>query len=206
MQTCSVTPVNNLLGYTTGIYHMDIPNSVVWFAIGIVFVTTIITKATRGRRTYEEASSMGTPHPPTVNCGSMIGLLCTLYRKGLRAMILDQYKKLGSVFTISFFGKNITILVGHEVADHFYQGMESEIGLNMLDFTVPMTGKEVGYARDVATRCEQARFQTDALKSSKLRSHVGPMHQEVEVSTNVEKHISNSSSYALPYKTTNEQI
>ncbi|PUZ45283.1 hypothetical protein GQ55_8G209700 [Panicum hallii var. hallii] len=157
---------------------MDITDSAVWFSIGIVLITTIITRVTRGRSRFEPACS--TPPPPVVSCGSFVGLLHTLYTKGLRVMILDQYTKLGSVFTISFFGKNVTLLVGPEVAEHFYQGLESEIGLNMLGFTVPMTGKDVGYALDAATRCQQSRFQTDALRPSKLRSHVGPMLQEVE--------------------------
>jgi sterol 14-demethylase len=98
-------------------------------------------------------------------------------------MIQDQYTQLGSVFTINFFGLKVTFLIGPEVLSHFYQGLESQISLgDVLKFTVPMFGKEVIYGVDIATRNEQTRFYVDALKPSNLRSHVGPMLQEVEVS------------------------
>jgi hypothetical protein len=63
-----------------------------------------------------------------------------------------------------------------------------------MEFTVPMIGKEVGYGVDAATRNEQNRFYNNALKPSKLRTHVGPMLNEVEVSSlrlmSVSSHIS----------------
>jgi sterol 14-demethylase len=98
-------------------------------------------------------------------------------------MLQEQYTKFGSVFTISFFGMKTTFLVGPEVSAHFYQGLESEISHgNILEFTVPMFGKDVAYGVDIATRTEQNRFYVDALKPAKLRCHVAPMLQEVEVS------------------------
>ena len=100
-------------------------------------------------------------------------------------MIHDHYTQLGSVFTINFFGLKVTFLIGPEVLGHFYQGLESDISLgDVLKFAVPMFGKEVLYGVDIATRNEQTRFYVDALKPSKLRSHVGPMLHEVEVSMN----------------------
>jgi len=45
-----------------------------------------------------------------------------------------------------------------------------------------MFGKDVGYGVDIATRTEQNRFYLDVLKPAKLRCHVAPMLQEVEVS------------------------
>jgi sterol 14-demethylase len=115
---------------------------------------------------------------------SLIKVVHVFIRKGLKAMIYDQQRALGSVFTISFFGVNITFLVGPEVLDHFYQGLESDISHGKtLEFMVPMLGKEVGFGVDVTTRNEQMRFHNDALKLSKLRSHIDPMVQEVEVSS-----------------------
>ncbi|KAF8673525.1 hypothetical protein HU200_048608 [Digitaria exilis] len=95
-------------------------------------------------------------------------------------MVMDQYTKLGSVFTISLFRVNITFLIGPEVSGHFYSGLDSEVSHNMMDFSVAMIGKEVGYALDATLRNEQQRFFSDALKPSKLRSHIGPMLHEVE--------------------------
>jgi hypothetical protein len=123
------------------------------------------------------------PTPPVVDGISLIRFLHMLLTKGLRATIHDQHKRMGSVFTISFFGQKLTFLVGPEILSHFYQGPDSEISHgNMLDFMIPMFGKEVGYGVDFTTRYEQIRFYIDALtRPSKLRVHVGPMIQEVEV-------------------------
>lgn len=162
---------------------MDLTNGVVWFTIALVFITVALTKATRGRIMLDPKSNR--PPPPTVKGVSIIRVLHTLLTKGMRAMIHDQYTKLGSVFTISFFTIKITFLIGPEASAHLYQALDSEIGIgNTREFTVPMIGKEVGYAVDTATRNKQARFYHDELKSSKLRSHVGPMLQEVEVRNN----------------------
>lgn len=130
----------------------------------------------------DPAACRAPPPPPVVTGTSVIRLLHTLVTKGFRAMVQEQYTKFGSVFTVSFFGLKTTFLIGPEVSAHFYQGLESEISHGkLLDFTVPMFGKEVGYGVDIATRTEQNRFYVDALKPSKLRCHVGPMLQEVEV-------------------------
>lgn len=112
----------------------------------------------------------------------MIGLRHTLVTKGFQAMVHDQYTKLGSVFTVSFLvGPEVTFLVGPEVSSHFFQASDSEISHgNILEFTVPMFGKDVGHAIGVTIRNEQNRFFSDALIPSKLRCHVGPMLQEVE--------------------------
>ncbi|KAL6654834.1 hypothetical protein ACP70R_008299 [Stipagrostis hirtigluma subsp. patula] len=149
----------------------------VWFAIALASIT-IITKIARGRIIFAPVQNR---LPPVVNGGSFIATVHMFVTKGLRAAIRDKYVKLGSVFTISFLGQNITFLVGPEVSGHFYQGLDSEIGHgDILEFTVPMIGKEVGHGIDTATRNEQHRFFSDALKPQKMRSHVGPMIQEVE--------------------------
>lgn len=86
------------------------------------------------------------------------------------------------MFTINLFGSKITFLIGPEVSVHFFQGAESEISQGeFYEFTVPMFGQEVGHGVDFATRNEQNSFCIDALKTSKLRSYVDPMLQEVEV-------------------------
>ncbi|CAN6372517.1 unnamed protein product [Urochloa humidicola] len=166
---------------------MDTTTAVVWFAIALVFISALkIFKVipARGIGLADDPACNNRPPPPAppvVTGTSIICLPHTLVTKGFRAMIQEQYTKLGSVFTISFFGMKTTFLIGPEVSAHFYQGLESEISHgNLLEFTVPMLGKEVAYAVDIATRTEQNRFYVDALKPSKLRCHVGPMLQEVE--------------------------
>ncbi|KAL6654833.1 hypothetical protein ACP70R_008298 [Stipagrostis hirtigluma subsp. patula] len=160
---------------------MDMITSSVIYSIALVFITAvIINKAARGK-TISDPVGNNPPPPPVVNGTSIIGVLHTIFTRGLRAMIQDQYTKLGSVFTVSFFGQKVTFLLGPEVSGPFYQALDSEISHgDILEFTVPTLGKEVGYGVDSATRNEQIRFYIDALKPSQLRCHVGSMLQEVE--------------------------
>lgn len=90
--------------------------------------------------------------------------------------------KLGGVFTVSLlFGHRVTFLIGQEVLAHFFRAPASEISRgDLFEFTVPMFGQEVGYGVDAGTRDEQLRIFLDALKPSKLKSHVEPMLREVE--------------------------
>jgi sterol 14alpha-demethylase len=160
----------------------------VWVAIALVFVTAVIAKVVRARIKHDSVCTR--PPPPVVKGSSIIALFHTFFTRGFRAMIEDQYAKIGSMFTISFLGLKVTFLIGPEVSGHFYQGLDSEISHGrILKFTVPMFGKEVGYGVDATTRHEQQRFQNDAVKPSKLRSHVGPMLQEVEVSNKSPTHL-----------------
>ncbi|OEL33697.1 hypothetical protein BAE44_0005284 [Dichanthelium oligosanthes] len=189
--TVLATPFAKLIESITASYIsmcMTSGATAMWVAIALVFVTAVITKAMRTRIKHDSVCTR--PPPPVVKGGSIIGLLHTFFTKGFRAMIQDQYAKLGSVFTISFFGLKCTFLIGPEVSGHFYQGLDSELSHGrILEFTVPMFGKEVGYGVDAATRSEQRRFEIDALKPSKLKSHVGPMLQEVEVSNKSPTHL-----------------
>ncbi|KAK1678549.1 hypothetical protein QYE76_039397 [Lolium multiflorum] len=59
--------------------------------------------------------------------------------------------------------------------------MESEITHgDIYEFTVPIFGKEMGFAVDYTTRMEQNRFFVESLRPAQLRNHVNPMLQEVE--------------------------
>ncbi|WVZ51206.1 hypothetical protein U9M48_002368, partial [Paspalum notatum var. saurae] len=178
----NIVPITRPPLGSTSTSSMDMINSAVSLAIALVFAAVIITKIARGRTTTVDPPSCNSLLPPPVVTGSSIlGLLHTLLRKGFRGMIQEQYTKLGSVFTISFFGLKTTFLIGPEVSAHFFTGLESEISHgNTLEFTVPMFGKGVSFGADIATRTEQNRFYVDALKPSKLRCHVGPMLEEVE--------------------------
>ncbi|KAM0911076.1 hypothetical protein ACQ4PT_013733 [Festuca glaucescens] len=122
------------------------------------------------------------PAPPLVSWISMMSALPTLLTKGQQVVIQDLHTKLGSVFTLSFFGvKKVTFLVGPEVTAHFYQAPESEISIdNLYEFTVPIFGKGVLYDVDLATRSKQIRFCTDAIKPMKLKNHVDSLVQEVQ--------------------------
>jgi sterol 14-demethylase len=123
------------------------------------------------------------PVPPVVSWVYMMSALPTLLTKGQQVVIQDMHTKLGSVFTLSFFGvKKVTFLVGPEVTAHFYQAPESEISIdNLYEFTVPIFGKGVLYDVDLATRSRQIRFCTDAIQPMKLKNHVDSLVHEVQV-------------------------
>ncbi|KAM3271267.1 hypothetical protein ACQJBY_041820 [Aegilops geniculata] len=162
---------------------MDLTSlTAMWWAIALLFITVLATKITRARITNIDPKSTAGQLPPMVNGVALLGLLPTLLKKGLPAMVNDLYANYGSVFTVSCFGViKVTLLIGPEATTHFFQGLESEISHgNLLEFTVPMFGKAVGYGRDTTTRMEQMRFHSEALRASRLRSHVSPMLQEVE--------------------------
>lgn len=119
--------------------------------------------------------------PPIVNGIAVLQLLPKLFIKDLPAIMYDLHAKYGSVFTISLFGPKVTVLIGPEVLTHFFQGPELEISRGKsFEFSAAMFGQGVLYGTDAATRNEQIRFFVDALKPSKLRTHVDPMLQEVE--------------------------
>ncbi|CAM0908398.1 unnamed protein product [Alopecurus aequalis] len=145
-------------------------------AVALLFIIVLSTKISRATITSRKSQL-----PPLVNGISLITLLPTLWKKGLPAVLNDLYVKQGSVFMFGFFGLNVTFLIGPEVSAHFFQGLESEISHgNLFEFTVPMFGKEIGYARDSATRNEQKRITGEALKPSRLTNYLSPMLQEVE--------------------------
>ncbi|TVU24923.1 hypothetical protein EJB05_27389, partial [Eragrostis curvula] len=143
-------------------------------------MTGIAICVARARKTVAPARQYK-PLPPVVSGVSTIKVLHTLLTKGHQAALLDLHTRLGSVFTVSFFGHKVTFRVGPEVSAHFYQGSDSEVSHgNILEFTVPISSKEVGYDTDAVSRYNQYRFFLDALKPSNLGSQVGPMLQEVE--------------------------
>ncbi|XP_037431921.1 obtusifoliol 14-alpha demethylase-like [Triticum dicoccoides] len=162
---------------------MDLTSlTTMWWAIALLFITVLATKITRARITNIDPQRTTGQLPPMVNGLALLGLLPTLLKKGLPPMFNYLYVNYGSVFTVSCFGViKVTLLIGPEATTHFFQGLESEISHgNLLEFTVPMFGKAVGYGRDTATRMEQMRFHSEALRASRLRSHVSLMLQEVE--------------------------
>ncbi|CAM0870468.1 unnamed protein product [Alopecurus aequalis] len=160
---------------------MDSIVRAICFVIAFVSITAIVTKmAIKSMRSDVMCSK---PVPPVVNVITLLRLLPAIITTGLPATINYLYENFGNVFTVSIFGRNMTFLIGPELSQHFFHGMESEISHgNLMDFTVPMLGQHVAYAVDSATRKQQRGFYIDALtKPEALRSHVDPMLQEVEV-------------------------
>uniref|UniRef100_A0A0D9VFF7 Obtusifoliol 14-alpha demethylase n=1 Tax=Leersia perrieri TaxID=77586 RepID=A0A0D9VFF7_9ORYZ len=116
------------------------------------------------------------PPPPEAKGAPLVGVLPSVLSRGLEAVIREQHKELGSVFTLRWFGLAVTFLVGPECSDHFFHAPESEIGIDgVYDVTVPIFGKGVGYDIDLDTRNEQHRFFAKMLRPAKLRGHVPPM-------------------------------
>ncbi|XBJ25560.1 hypothetical protein VPH35_003187 [Triticum aestivum] len=135
---------------------MDFESSDLWLTIAILSISLALTGIARRILTFN----------PII---TLLGQLPKLLMRGIQVTIHDLYTKFVSVFTMDLFGHKITFLIGPEVSAHFFQAPESEIN------------QEVDFGVDSATRSEQSRFSIVALRSSKLRNHVDPMLQEVEV-------------------------
>jgi sterol 14-demethylase len=159
---------------------MDLTMTTVWYSLALFCIVAVVTKITSGRFTFHPVCTR--PPPPAVKGITLIVLLHTFCTRGPEATMSYMYNKFGSVFRISFLWKRITFLVGPEVSDTFFQGLESEVNQgNIMEFLVPMFGHEVAFGVDYATRMEQTRFFLEALKPSQLRNNVDPMIREVEV-------------------------
>ncbi|KAF7051643.1 hypothetical protein CFC21_059866 [Triticum aestivum] len=156
---------------------MDMTSSAVWFAIALLFLSVVVTKIVSGRLITSDRRRL----PPVVNGLAMLVLVPIFIRNGRQATIQYLHTKFGSVFTISLFGLKLTFLIGPEVADHFFQGLDSEISYGKIyEFTVPMFGQAVGYGIDSTTQNEQMRFSSDSMTPLNLRRKVEPMLQEVK--------------------------
>nr|ASB17937.1 cytochrome P450 CYP51G1 [Polygala tenuifolia] len=112
--------------------------------------------------------------PPVV--GGLIRFL-----KGPILMLREEYPKLGSVFTLNLFHKNITFLIGPEVSAHFFKASESDLSQQeVYQFNVPTFGPGVVFDVDYSVRQEQFRFFTEALRVTKLKGYVDQMVVEAE--------------------------
>nr|APU50920.1 obtusifoliol 14-alpha demethylase [Fritillaria cirrhosa] len=118
--------------------------------------------------------------PPTIKALPVIGGLLR-FMKGPIVMIREEYKKLGSVFTVNVLNRRITFFVGPEVSAHFFKAPESDLSQQeVYQFNVPTFGPGVVFDVDYAVRQEQFRFFTEALRVTKLKSYVDQMVVEAE--------------------------
>ncbi|XP_047063554.1 obtusifoliol 14-alpha demethylase-like [Lolium rigidum] len=158
---------------------MEMPISALWFTMALFLITLVLTRIANRRNTVDDVCTL--PPPPEVKGIALMGLFPTLFTKGPEATMHYLYNKLGSAFTVRFLWKRTTFLVGQEASGVFFQGLESEVTQgNLFEFTVPMFGRDMGFAVDYATRMEQTRFFVESLRPAQLRSYVDPMLQEVE--------------------------
>lgn len=145
---------------------------------GLLFVATLlfvkilsVVFASKGRKRL----------PPTVKALPLIGGLLR-FLKGPVVMIGEEYRKLGSVFTLKVVNRRITFLIGPEVSAHFFKAPEAELSQQeVYQFNVPTFGPGVVFDVDYTVRQEQFRFFTEALRVSKLKSYVDQMIVEAEV-------------------------
>lgn len=120
--------------------------------------------------------------PPVVKGWPLIGGLHR-FLKGPILMLREEYPKLGGVFTLKLFHKNITFLIGPEVSAHFFKAPESDLSQQeVYQFNVPTFGPGVVFDVDYSVRQEQFRFFTEALRVTKLKGYVDQMVAEADVS------------------------
>ncbi|KAI4354739.1 hypothetical protein L6164_003583 [Bauhinia variegata] len=120
--------------------------------------------------------------PPVVKTWPFIGGMVR-FLKGPIVMLREEYPKLGSVFTLKLFHKNVTFLIGPEVSAHFFKAPENELSQQeVYQFNVPTFGPSVVFDVDYSVRQEQFRFFTEALRVNKLKGYVEQMVTEAEAS------------------------
>ncbi|XP_052144666.1 obtusifoliol 14-alpha demethylase-like [Oryza glaberrima] len=152
-----------------------------WLTIALVFIITLAAKVVRSSVTLPAEKTSKPRPPPEAKGAPLVGIIPAVLRRGLQAVIREQHRALGSVFTLRSLGLAVTFLVGPECSDHFFHAPEWEIAIDGLyEVTVPIFGKEVGYDIDLDTRNEQHRFFAKMLRPAKLRGHVLPMVCEIE--------------------------
>ncbi|CAK8559986.1 unnamed protein product [Lathyrus sativus] len=118
--------------------------------------------------------------PPILPGWPIIGGLFR-FLKGPIFMLREEYPKLGGVFTLKIFHKNITFLIGPEVSAHFFKAPEADLSQQeVYQFNVPTFGPGVVFDVDYSVRQEQFRFFTEALRVNKLKSYVNQMVSEAE--------------------------
>ncbi|KAF3784195.1 Sterol 14-demethylase [Nymphaea thermarum] len=118
--------------------------------------------------------------PPTVKAFPVLGGLLR-FMKGPIVMIREEYRRLGSVFTVNLLHKRVTFLIGPEVSAHFFKAVETDLSQQeVYQFNVPTFGPGVVFDVDYSVRQEQFRFFTEALRVTKLKGYVEQMVVETE--------------------------
>ncbi|KAG1331600.1 obtusifoliol 14-alpha demethylase [Cocos nucifera] len=156
---------------------MDLKENNKFLGAGVLFVATIVFVklfcSALVRRSRKRL-------PPTVKALPVIGGLLR-FMKGPIVMIREEYKKLGSVFTVNVLNRRITFFIGPDVSAHFFKAPEAELSQQeVYQFNVPTFGPGVVFDVDYSVRQEQFRFFTEALRVTKLRSYVDQMVMEAE--------------------------
>ncbi|XP_010929672.1 obtusifoliol 14-alpha demethylase [Elaeis guineensis] len=156
---------------------MDLKENNMFLSAGLLFLATIVfvklVCAALAPRSKKQL-------PPTVKALPVIGGLLR-FMKGPVVMIREEYKKLGSVFTVNVLNRRITFFIGPEVSAHFFKAPEVELSQQeVYQFNVPTFGPGVVFDVDYSIRQEQFRFFTEALRVTKLRSYVDQMVMEAE--------------------------
>lgn len=144
---------------------------------GLLFLATIVlTKLLSALLAARSKKRL----PPTIKAFPVIGGLLR-FMKGPIVMIREEYRKLGSVFTVNVLNWRITFFTGPEVSAHFFKAPEAELSQQeVYQFNVPTFGPGVVFDVDYSVRQEQFRFFTEALRVTKLKSYVDQMVVEAE--------------------------
>lgn len=148
-----------------------------FFNVGLLIVATLVVAKLISLLIMPRSTKR---LPPVIKAWPVIGGLVR-FLKGPIVMLREEYPKLGSVFTLNLFTRNITFLIGPEVSAHFFKASESDLSQQeVYQFNVPTFGRGVVFDVDYTVRQEQFRFFTEALRVNKLKGYVDQMILEAE--------------------------
>ncbi|CAN6485626.1 unnamed protein product [Victoria cruziana] len=155
---------------------MDLKDANYYYVGALVLVSVVVAKLLSALLFSGSKKKI----PPTVKAFPLVGGLLR-FMKGPIVMIREEYKKLGSVFTLNLLNKKVTFLIGPEVSAHFFKAVETDLSQQeVYQFNVPTFGPGVVFDVDYSVRQEQFRFFTEALRVTKLKGYVEQMVVETE--------------------------
>ncbi|XP_031477701.1 obtusifoliol 14-alpha demethylase-like [Nymphaea colorata] len=155
---------------------MDLKETNYYYVGALVLVTVVVAKLISALLFSGSKKKI----PPTVKAFPVVGGLIR-FMKGPIVMIREEYRRLGSVFTVNLLHKKVTFLIGPEVSSHFFKAVETDLSQQeVYQFNVPTFGPGVVFDVDYSVRQEQFRFFTEALRVTKLKGYVEQMVVETE--------------------------
>eukprot|EP01113_Clastostelium_recurvatum_P047973 TRINITY_DN863_c0_g1_i3.p1 TRINITY_DN863_c0_g1~~TRINITY_DN863_c0_g1_i3.p1 ORF type:complete len:511 (+),score=144.53 TRINITY_DN863_c0_g1_i3:105-1535(+) len=116
--------------------------------------------------------------PPVVGKIPVLGCFIDFAKSPMNT-IRRSYDQLGDCFTLSFFGRRITFMVGPDAQATFFRASDEELSpKEAYQFMVPVFGPGVVYDSPTEVMHEQLRFVKNGLVTSQLKKAVGVMSDE----------------------------
>lgn len=149
-----------------------------WLAVAFLTLLLVVI-ALVNFLSVSPSTSAKAPPPPAYNVGlPIIGNLIAFASDPL-AMVWDAYAKKGDIFTIRFFHKRLTFVIGPIASEIFFKATDLELDQNEpYKFSTPVFGKDVVYDATLENRLQHFRILSLTLRVNMLEAYVPLMIKE----------------------------